>query len=140
MSTTAVASMSTTVTAAAVVAAAMTTAARATAIAVAAVVAAVTAVDVTAIVAATAAVEAIAAPTVTVAPIGPGAYAKEDAVVEVAGTIVAVGSAGVGRVVIVAPGTDGWGTTYNNADLRTADGYANPDLRASRCRHERQTA
>jgi hypothetical protein len=50
--------------------------------------------------------EAMASPTVAIAPIMPGANAKEDAVIEIPGPIKTVGSAGVGRVVVVAPLTD----------------------------------
>jgi hypothetical protein len=48
----------------------------------------------------------MASPTVAIAPIMPGANAKEDAVIEIPGPIKTVGSAGVGRVVVVAPLTD----------------------------------
>jgi hypothetical protein len=60
--------------------------------------------------------EAMAAPAVSVAPIGPGTDAKEDAVIEVALAVVACRGAGVGRVVVVAVGTDWRWTAYINAD------------------------
>ena len=137
--------VSATVAAAAVVAA--TTVVAATAViaatgtsveAVAAVVAAVTTIDVAVVVAAAGSVEAMASPAVAVAPIGPGAYAEEDAVVEVAGAVITVGSAGVGGVVIVSPFADGR-SANTDADLRAADGDAYSDLRASRCRRKCQT-
>jgi len=51
-------------------------------------------------------VEAMSAPAVAVSPAGPGAHAEEDAVIEVARAIVAIGRAGVGGVVVVSPLAD----------------------------------
>ena len=51
--------------------------------------------------------EAMGAPAVAVSPAGPGAHAEEDAVVEVARAVEAAGGAGVGSVVVVAPGANG---------------------------------
>jgi hypothetical protein len=59
--------------------------------------------------------EAMAAPAVCISPVGPGAYAEEDAIVEVAIAVVAVGGAGVWSVVIVAPLADRRGTTEIDA-------------------------
>jgi hypothetical protein len=81
--------------------------------------------------------EAMAAPAVAVAPVGPGTYAEEDAVIEVARTVVPVGCTGVRSVVIVAPLADGR-TTNVNANLRAAYGNPDPDLRAGRCRRDCQ--
>jgi hypothetical protein len=92
-------------------------------IVVAAVIAAITAIDIAVVVAATAAVEAITAPAVAIAPVGPGSYAEEDAVVEVAGAVVAIGSAGVGGVVIVAPAANGRGSSNDDGDLRARRGW-----------------
>jgi hypothetical protein len=92
-------------------------------IVVAAVIAAVMTVDIAMIVTAARAAETIAAPAVVIAPVSPGPYAEEDAVVEVAGAIVAIGCAGVRGVVIVAPPACGR-RSANNAILRPADGNA----------------
>jgi hypothetical protein len=55
--------------------------------------------------------EAMAAPAVAVAPVAPGTDAEEDSVIEVARAVEAVGSASVGRIVVVAVGAYRWGTT-----------------------------
>jgi hypothetical protein len=61
--------------------------------------------------------EAMTAPAVTIAPVSPGAYAQEDAVIEVAGAVEADRSTGIGRVVVVAVGADrGW-PTYVDGNL-----------------------
>ena len=122
-----------------VVAAAAVIAATGTSVeAVAAVVAPVMTIDVAVVVAAAGSVEAMASPAVAVAPIGPGAHAEEDAVVEVAGAVITVGGAGIGGVVIVSPFADGRSANAD-PDLRAADGDAYSDLRASRCRRKCQT-
>lgn len=51
--------------------------------------------------------EAMIAPAVVIAPVGPRAHAKEDAVIEIARPVKANRSAGVGGIVVVAIGTDG---------------------------------
>jgi hypothetical protein len=81
--------------------------------------------------------EAMTAPAVAVAPVGPGTYAEEDAVIEIARAVEAVGRAGIGSVVIVSPLADWRRTAELNANLRDTDG--NADLRASRCWHKCQT-
>jgi hypothetical protein len=106
---------------------------------VAAVIATVTPINITAVVATTGAVEAMTAPPMAIAPVSPRAHAEEDAVVEVARTVIPVRSAGVGSVIVVAPGAGGRRTANPYANLGTADGYTHPDLRTSRCRRERQT-
>ena len=108
--------------------------------AVSTVVAAVTTVDVAVVVASTSTVEAMAAPAVAVAPVGPGAYAEEDAVVEVAGPVVAIRGTGVGVVVIVAPGADGGRAADGYSNLRAADGDADTNLRTSRRWRKCQTS
>jgi hypothetical protein len=55
----------------------------------------------------------MAAPAVAVAPSGPGAHAQEDAVVEVPWPVIAIGRAGVGRVLVVAILTN---RLHTNAD------------------------
>lgn len=96
----------------------------------------VTAVRAIGVASAATAVEAMTAPAVAVAPVGPGTYAEEEAVVEVARTIPSVWCTGVGSVVVVAPLADG-GAAYLNAN-RAADANTNADLRASCCRRDRQ--
>jgi hypothetical protein len=59
---------------------------------------------------ASAAAKAMAAPAVAIAPVGPWAYAQEDAVVEIARAVKAVGRAGIGCIVVVAVITDGRNT------------------------------
>jgi hypothetical protein len=100
---------------------------------------AVTTVDVAAIVDASAAVEPIASPAVAISPIRPGTYAEEDAVVKVAGTVVAVGGAGVGIIIVITPRACGRRSTNGDSNLRATDRNADTDLRASRCRRECQT-
>ena len=71
-----------------------------------------------AVAAAAVVVEAMAAPAVAVSVAGPGAHAEEDAVIEVARPVEAVGRAGVGGVVVVAPLADGrLPATEADADL-----------------------
>jgi hypothetical protein len=101
---------------------------------------AVTPVNIATIVPATAAIKAMTSPAMVVAPVSPRTYAEEDAVVEVAGTVVPVRSASIGSVVVVAPRAGGRRTANPYANLGTADGYTNPDLRTSRRRRERQTS
>ena len=62
---------------------------------------------------ATRAAEAMAAPAVGVAPVGPWAYAEEDAVIEVARPIITIGRAGIGCIAVVAIGTDRLNTDAN---------------------------
>jgi hypothetical protein len=57
--------------------------------------------------------EAMSAPTVSVAPAGPRAYAEEDAVVEVPRPVKSIGRATIGRIFIVAPLTDGWNADFD---------------------------
>jgi hypothetical protein len=57
---------------------------------------------------ATTAGEAMAAPTMAIAPVGPWTHSQEDAVVEIAGPIKAAGGAGIGCIVVVTIGADGW--------------------------------
>jgi hypothetical protein len=61
--------------------------------------------------------EAMTAPAVAVAPASPWAHAQEDAVIEIPRSVKTHGSAGVGRVVVVAPGTDRLNANPNH-DLR----------------------
>jgi hypothetical protein len=68
--------------------------------------------------------KAMAAPAVRVAPVGPGTNAEEDAVIKVAGTVVAVRYAGIGCVVVVAPLAPRR-RAANDSILRAADGNAN---------------
>lgn len=106
---------------------------------VAAVIAAVMTVDITVIVAAAFAMEAPISPAMVVAPIGPGTYAQEDAVVEVARAVVAVGGAGVRGIVIVTPLAGRRRATDVHADVGTADMDAEADLGAGRVGREGQT-
>ena len=109
--------MSTT-TAAAIAAA--TIAAATTAIASAATIAAATAIAsgaiaaTTAIASAATTVKAMAAPAVSIAPVGPGAHAQEDSVVEISRSVKSHRRAGVGRIVIVAVRTDGLSTDIDD--------------------------
>jgi hypothetical protein len=80
-------------------------------------VSAVTAADV---MSSTSADETMAAPTVAIAPVGPGAYAQKDAVIEVARPIETVGRAGIGWVFVIAVGTDRRRTADTDHDLRSA--------------------
>ena len=65
--------------------------------------------------------EAMAAPAVAIAPAGPWAHAQEDAVVEVARPVKSIGRAGVGRIVVIAVGTDRLNADADY-DLRLAAG------------------
>lgn len=101
----------------------VTTAVVTSAIATAAVAAATVAASATGVVAgatveasATLTAEAMVAPAVAVAPVGPRTDAEEDAVVEVARAVVAVGSATVGGVAVVAVLAGGWRATEVDAD------------------------
>ena len=100
------------------------------AIVVAAVIAAATAVDIAVIIPAARATIPVTSPTVVIAPVGPGSYAEEDAVVEVAGAVVAIGRARVRRVVVVAIRAP-WRRS-------AADVHANGDLRGCRCGRDSQ--
>jgi len=91
------------------------------AIAVASTIAVAAAVTVAAMVIATAIAVATAP-----APAVPGTDAEEDSVIEPLGAVVAVGSAGVGRVVVVAPLTYGWACGVASAN---ADAYRDLGLR-----------
>ena len=62
--------------------------------------------------------EAMSAPAVRVAPVGPGTYTEEDAVIEIARAVVANRGAGVGRVVVVAVGANRGRSTDVDGDLR----------------------
>jgi hypothetical protein len=76
-----------------------------------------------AIVSSTTGTEAMAAPSVAISPSGPWAHAQEDAVVEIARPVKAIGRTGVRRIVVVAI------RTYRlNAN-------ADDDLRLRRRRH-----
>ncbi len=50
--------------------------------------------------------EAMSAPAVAIAPPSPWAHTQEDPVIEISRSIVAIGRAGVGRVVVIAIGAD----------------------------------
>ena len=70
--------------------------------------------------------KAVTAPAVAVAPSAPWAHAQEDAVVEVARPVIAVGRAGVRRIAVVAIGA-GWLNADINHELRLScrrDGQA----------------
>ena len=78
---------------------------------------------------------AIAAPAVIPAPAVPGTYAEEDSVIEPLRAVVAVGSAGVGRVIVIAPLTGGWAGNVT-VGITAADAYADGNLglrRGRRC-------
>ena len=75
---------------------------------------------------ASAAVSAAIAVATAPAPAVPGTDAEEDSVIEPLGAVVAVGSAGVGRVVVVAPLTYGWACGVASAN---ADAYRDLGLR-----------
>jgi hypothetical protein len=64
-----------------------------------------------------AAAETMVTPAVAIAPAGPWAHTQENAVVEVAWSVEADWSAGVGRIVVVAVGTNRWNTDIDD-DLR----------------------
>jgi hypothetical protein len=67
-----------------------------------------------AVIAASAAItEAMFAPSVSVAPAGPGTHTEEDAVVEVSWPVKAIGRAAVGRVVVVAVGANRWNADFD---------------------------
>lgn len=68
------------------------------------------------------AVEAMGSPSVTVAPVMPGAYAEEDSVKEVAGAVEAGRSAGVGGVVEVSVGADGRRSADDDGGSADGDG------------------
>ncbi len=63
--------------------------------------------------------EAMAAPTVLIAPARPWTHAQEDAVIEIARPVKAIGRASVWRIVVVAVGTDGL-NTYADENLRVS--------------------
>jgi hypothetical protein len=71
--------------------------------------------------------EAMVAPAVAVAPVGPGTDAEEDAVVEVARAVVAVRSATVGGIAVIAVLADGL-----RAVIATPEVDANADLGVGR--------
>jgi hypothetical protein len=66
----------------------------------------------------------------TLGAVKPGAYADEDASGEPLGAVVAVGSAVVGRDVVVAVGTDGCGPDFDS-DLGLGLGSANGETECS---------
>ncbi len=68
----------------------------------------------TAIASAATTVKAMAAPAVSIAPVGPGAHAQEDSVVEISRSVKSHRRAGVGRIVIVAVRTDGLSTDIDD--------------------------
>jgi hypothetical protein len=78
--------------------------------------------------------EAMAAPAVSVAPIGPGTDAEEDAVIEVARAIVACGGAVVGSVVVVTVGAHWRRTAYINANADLSFGGWEKRQRRAYCR------
>jgi len=57
--------------------------------------------------------EAMFAPAVCIAPAGPGAYAEENAIVEVPRPVKSIGRASVGRSFVIAPLTDGWDADFD---------------------------
>ena len=59
-------------------------------------------------------VEAMPAPAVAIAPAAPRAHAQEDAVVKVPRSVIAVRSARVGRITVVAVGTDWLHADFNH--------------------------
>jgi hypothetical protein len=74
----------------------------------------------------------VVASAIAVAAAEPGACSDEDSAGEPAGAVVAVGGAGVGRVVIVAVGAGGRAVGHIAlivVGCRSADSYANRDLR-----------
>jgi hypothetical protein len=67
-----------------------------------------------AVIAASAAItEAMFAPSVSVAPAGPGTHTEEDAVVEVSWPVKAIGRAAVGRSFVIAVGADRWNADFD---------------------------
>jgi len=78
--------------------------------------------------------EAMAAPAVGVTPAGPGAYAQEDAVVEVPRPVKAHGGAAVGCSFVVAVLADGWSADFNG-NLR-ASRWHKGQARKQCCRAE----
>lgn len=62
--------------------------------------------------------EAMVAPAMAIAPLVPWAYAHEDAIVKIARSVESHGSAGVGRIVVVAVGTDRRRTADVDNNLR----------------------
>jgi len=112
----------------------------ATVVSVATVVATAMTVNIAVIITATTAVEAMTTPAMAIAPVSPGTYAEEDAVVEVAGTVVSVGCASIGGIIVVPPRARRRRTTNRYPNLGPANGHTYPDLRASRCRRERQAS
>jgi hypothetical protein len=116
----------------------ITTTARASVEAVATVITAMMTVDIAVIIATATTVEAMTAPAMAISPVSPGTYAEEDAIVEVAVTVVPVGRACIGSVIIVSPLAGGGRTANADANLRTANGDTNPYLSASRRWHDCQ--
>ena len=70
-----------------------------------------------AIVASAALTEAMAAPSVAITPAGPRAHPQEDAVGEIAWSVITVRRASIRRIVVVAVGTDGLNAQLDD-DLR----------------------
>ena len=75
------------------------------------------------VVSATGSREAMAAPTVGVAPVGPGTDAEEDAVIEVAGAVVSGRRAAVRGVVVIAPAAGRRGSAEVDTDMNLSVGF-----------------
>ena len=75
--------------------------------------------------------EAMISPAVAITPVGPWAHAQKDAVIEVARPIITIGRAGIGRIAVIAIGTDWLNPDANSNGWNT---YANHNLCVCRWR------
>lgn len=66
---------------------------------------------------AVATIESMTAPPVVIAPVCPGTYAKEYAVVEVSRPVIAVGSASIRGIAVITIRTDRWRPADRDGDL-----------------------